>query len=98
VGISGQQGSSLDVKVELDPDPGTGRRRQKWRSGHHTLGAAERARVDLLSKLDRGEYVKPTHQTVAYLNEWCLAIRTLRQMSAVNEADAGREVWVRQLW
>lgn len=63
------------VKVELGPDPATGRRRQKWHSGYRTKRDAERARVDLLSKLDRGEYVEPTHQTFAeFLEEWLRAI------------------------
>jgi integrase len=69
------KGGHWYVKVELDPDPGTGRRRQKWHSGYRTRREAERARVDLLSKLDRGEYVEPTHQTVAnYLDDWLRAI------------------------
>jgi integrase len=36
---------------------------------------AERARVDLLSKFDRGDYVEPTHQTLGeFLEEWLRAI------------------------
>src|SRR3978361_596389 len=63
------------VKIELDPDPVTGRRRQKWHSGYQTKREAERARVDLLSKFDRGEYVEPSQQTVAdYLSDWLKAI------------------------
>ena len=69
------KGGRWYVKIELDPDPATGRRRQKWHSGYRTRREAERARVDLLSKLDRGEYVEPTHQTVAdYLADWLRAI------------------------
>lgn len=63
------------VKIELDPDPLTGKRRQKWHSGYRTRREAEKARVDLLSKFDRGEYVEPTQQTVAeYLTDWLAAI------------------------
>ena len=63
------------VKIELDPDPLTGRRRQKWHSGYQTKREAERARVDLLSKFDRGEYVESTSQTLGdYLTEWLKAI------------------------
>jgi integrase len=63
------------VKIELDPDPLTGKRRQKWHSGFPTKRAAERARVDLLSKVDRGEYVEVSKQTVSeYLAEWLKAI------------------------
>jgi integrase len=66
-----KKGGRWYVKLELDPDPATGRRRQRWHSGYPTKRDAERARVDLLSKLDRGEYVAPTQQTLGdYLNDW----------------------------
>jgi Phage integrase, N-terminal SAM-like domain len=59
------------VKIELDPDPLTGRRRMKWHSGFRTKKDAGRGRTDLLSKLDRGEYVEPSHHTVGdFLLEW----------------------------
>jgi integrase len=71
-----KKGERYYVKIELDPDPLTGRRRQKWHSGFRTKREAEKARVDLLSKFDRGEYVEPTQQTLAdYLTEWLAAIK-----------------------
>jgi integrase len=70
-----KKGDRYYVKIELDPDPLTGRRRQKWHSGFRTKREAEKARVDLLSKFDRGEYVEPTQQTLGeYLVEWLAAI------------------------
>ncbi len=64
------------VKIELDPDPGTGKRRTKWHSGYRTKREAERARVDLLSKFDRGVYVEPSQETVAdFLEHWLVSIR-----------------------
>ena len=70
-----RKGDRYYVTIELDPDPGTGRRRQKWHSGYRTKREAEGARVDLLSKFDRGEYVEPSHQTVAdVLTDWLAAI------------------------
>ena len=70
-----KKGGCWYVKIELDPDAGTGKRRQKWHSGFNTKREAERARIDLLSKFDRGEYVEPSHQTVAdYFNDWLKAI------------------------
>lgn len=60
-----KKGDRYYVKIELDADPGTGRRRQKWHSGYKTKREAERARVDLLSRFDRGEYVEPSQQTLA---------------------------------
>lgn len=75
-----KKGDRYYVKIELDPDPATGRRRQKWHSGYRTKREAERARVDLLSRFDRGEYVEPSQQTFAeFLEEWLRAIEpTLR--------------------
>ncbi len=75
-----KKGDRWYVKIELDREPATGRRRQKWHSGYRTKREAERARVDLLSKFDRGEYVEPTHQTLGeFLEEWLRAIEpTLR--------------------
>ena len=71
-----KKGARWYVKLELDPDPATGHRRQKWHSGYPTKKEAERARVDLLSKLDRGEYVAPTQQTVtSFLTEWLRTIQ-----------------------
>ena len=70
-----KKGDRWYVKIELDPDPATGQRRQKWHSGYRTKRDAERARIDLLSKFDRGEYVEPSHQTLGeFLTEWLVAI------------------------
>ena len=70
-----KKGTRWYVKIELDPEPGTGKRHQKWHSGYNTKREAERARIDLLSKFDRGEYVEPSHQTVAeYMADWLVAI------------------------
>jgi integrase len=70
-----KKGDRYYVKIELDPDPATGRRRQKWHSGYRTKREAERARVDLLSRFDRGEYVEPSHETLGeFLEEWLRAI------------------------
>jgi integrase len=70
-----KKGDRYYVKIELDADPATGRRRQKWHSGYRTKREAERARVDLLSRFDRGEYVEPSQQTLAeFLEEWLRAI------------------------
>jgi integrase len=70
-----KKGDRYYVKIELDADPATGRRRQKWHSGYRTKREAERARIDLLSRLDRGAYVEPSHQMLAeFLEEWLRAI------------------------
>lgn len=66
-----KRGNGYAVVVELDRDPSTGRRRQKWHSGFRTRKEAERARVQLLGELDRGMYVEPTRETLgAFLTGW----------------------------
>ena len=76
-----KRGGTYSVKVELDPDPVTGRRRQRWHSGYRTKKEAERARVDLLGKLDSGEYVEHARQPLgAYVDDWLTAIEpTVRE-------------------
>jgi len=74
-GSVAKKGDRWYVKIELDPDPATGRRRQKWHSGFRTRRDAERAPIDLLSRLHRGEYVEPSRQTVAeFFGDWLKAI------------------------
>ena len=70
-----KKGDRYYVKIELDADPATGLRRQKWHSGYRTKREAERARIDLLSRFDRGEYVEPSQQTLGeFVEEWLRAI------------------------
>jgi len=47
-------------------------RRQQWHKGYATRRDAERARIELLGRVDRGAYVAPSKQTLAdYLrDEW----------------------------
>ncbi len=80
-----KKGKQYYVKIELAPDPATGKRRQKWHSGFRTKKEAERARIDLLSKFDRGEYVEATQLTVAeFFEEWLTAIRPTVKESTWN--------------
>lgn len=76
-----KRGDGYTVKLELPRDPQTGKRRQKWVSGFKTKKEAERARTDMLAKLDAGTYVEPTRQNVSeYLSEWFTTITpTLRE-------------------
>jgi integrase len=71
-----RRGDVYYVKIELDPVSATGKRRTKWHSGYRTKREAERARVDLLSKFDRGVYVEPSQETVTeFLEHWLVSIR-----------------------
>jgi integrase len=68
-------GKSWAVVIELSRDPETGKRRQRWHSGFRTRKEAERARVDLLSKIDSNTYVEQHRQTLGqFLEDWFPAI------------------------
>lgn len=55
-----------------------GERVRKWHSGYRTRKEAERARVELLSRLDQGTYVAPSRLTLGRFlpDEWLPAKRS----------------------
>jgi integrase len=70
-----KRGDGYSVVVELDKDPVTGKRRQRWHSGYRKKKDAERALTELLTAKDNGTYVPKSRQTVAeYVEEWLKAI------------------------
>jgi integrase len=76
-----KRGNEYTVVVELDRDPITGKRRQKWHSGYKNKKAAERALTELLAAKDKGAYVPKSRQTIReYVEEWLAAIKpTVRE-------------------
>src|SRR5215212_4555134 len=71
-----KRGDRYAVVVELERDPITNKRRQKWHSGYQTKKAAERALTELLASRDAGSYIQPTKQTVReFATEWLAAVR-----------------------
>lgn len=52
------------VVIDLGKDPVTGVRRRKWHSGFALKKDAERARVEILNRLQTGEYVEPSKQVL----------------------------------
>ncbi len=72
-----KRGNSWAVVIEVGRDPRTGKRVRKWHSGFRTKRDAERARTELLSRLDHGTYVSPDRRTVGgYLEEdWLPAVK-----------------------
>lgn len=71
-----KRGASWSVVIDLGRDE-TGRRVRKWHSGYRTKKDAERARIELLSRLDQGTYVSPSKMSIgAFLvQEWLPAKR-----------------------
>jgi integrase len=70
-----KRGATYSVVLEVDRDPNTGKRKQKWHSGYRTKRAAERALAEMVDAVNRGAYVPKTRQTVAeFAVEWLAAI------------------------
>jgi len=70
-----KRSNSYSVVVELDRDPITGKRLQKWHSGFRTKRAAEDALSELVNGVKTGTYVTRTKQTLAeFVEEWLRAI------------------------
>lgn len=67
--------AGYSVVVELERDPVTGKRRQKWHSGFSTKRAAERALAEMVAAVHTGMFIEPTNQTIGeHLTEWLAAI------------------------
>lgn len=63
----------VDVGVGED-----GRRKQRWHSGYDRRKDAQAALTEILSKIQKGDYVEPSKETLAsFLREW-LGSKTLR--------------------
>jgi len=70
-----KRGKGYSVVVDLDRDPTTGKRRQKWHSGYRTKRAAEDALSELVNGVKSGSYVEKSKQTVTeYVTDWLAAI------------------------
>ena len=58
-----KRGSGYSVVLDLGRGA-DGKRVRKWHSGYRTKKDAERARVELLARVDQGGYVEPSRLTV----------------------------------
>lgn len=66
-----KRGSKWCFVLDIGRDPETGKRRQKWFSGFATKKEAQRAMVEKIAELNRGEYIEPTKMTVKeFLEMW----------------------------
>lgn len=72
-----KRGTTWSVVVDLGRDA-AGQRVRRWHSGYRTRKEAERARVELLGRLDQGTYVAPTRLTLGRFltDEWLPAKRS----------------------
>jgi hypothetical protein len=71
-----KRGDRYSVVVELERDPITGKRRQKWTSGYRTKREAERALSEIVASVHAGSYLEPTKETLAeFATDWLAAIK-----------------------
>jgi integrase len=71
-----KRGNIYSIVVELDRDPITNKRRQKWHSGFRTKRDAERALTEIVAAVHAGTYSEPTKQTFSeFVREWLIAIK-----------------------
>lgn len=59
-----KRGTTYSVVLDLGRGP-DGKRVRRWHSGYRTKRDAERARTELLARVDQGSYVEPSRLTVA---------------------------------
>jgi hypothetical protein len=70
-----KRGEGYSVVVDLDRDPITRKRRQRWHSGYRTKREAERALSEIIASVHAGSYIEPTKQTLReFTSEWLAAI------------------------
>jgi integrase len=58
-----KRGSTYSIVLDLGRGP-DGRRIRKWHSGYRTRKEAEKARIELLARVDQGAYVEPSRLTL----------------------------------
>lgn len=86
-----KRGSKWSVVIDAGRDV-DGKRIRKWHSGYATKREAETARVEILSSMQRGEYVPPSKVTVdEWLTQWLDGRTNLAETSRGGyEADVKR--------
>lgn len=70
-----KRGNGYTVVIELDRDPVTGKRQQRWHSGYRTKKDADRALIELTASVQTSTYIEPSRQSFAqFLTEWLATI------------------------
>src|SRR5512132_2164297 len=82
-----KRGSTWTWHFDIDPDPLTGRRRQRTKGGYHTKNAAEQALADAIGQWRAGRLPQRTTHTLSHFlqEEWLPAVKPrLRPSTWVN--------------
>lgn len=72
-GHTRKHGAGWQYTIELEPDPATGKRRQKSKGGFKTKKECEQAMNKLIAELDRGDYFETSNMILRdYLSYWTI--------------------------
>lgn len=75
----GPRGTTWSFVYDAPPDPETGKRRQRWRSGFATKREAQAELASILTKLNNQSYVLPSRVTVGeWLGTWLAGHHNIR--------------------
>ena len=87
--VSRRRNGEWEYRFDVGPDPLTGRRQRRTKSGFETKREATKAMREAISAFERGRSVRPSRRTVAqFLNEWHAAVRpSLRPTTWTNYRD-----------
>jgi hypothetical protein len=72
-----KRGSTYSIVLDLGRGP-DGRQVRRWHSGYRTKKDAERARTELVARVDQGAYVEPSRLTLARVPSPAVAPRAGR--------------------
>jgi integrase len=82
-----KRGDKWSFTIDVGQDPTTGKRKQRTVSGFKTKKEAERVCAELVTQVDKGEYIKPHKETVgAFILEF--VEQTLKSQVAPNTYEA----------
>jgi integrase len=83
-----RRGKGWCVVVDIGKDE-EGRRRQRWHSGYRTSREAKAALVEILGRVQRGEYVEASKETLAeFMRDWMGSLRATLRPSTIAGYEA----------
>lgn len=89
------RGKPWSYRVDLGPDPATGKRRQKLKGGFDTKAEAMAALDEVAGRVKRHQYSDGGGQTVeAYLEQWLAGLLSSRKDSTVENYAVTLRAWV----
>jgi hypothetical protein len=79
-----KRGSTWTWHFDIDPDPLTGRRRQRTKGGYQTKKAAEQALADAIGQWRTGRLPQRSTHTLSHFlqQEWLPAVKPRLRLSA----------------